>query len=83
MIELLLSEDTPWRLDTLGEFVGLWVVLGILQFVVFWVALIVLLRSKHYTGGGKFLWFVVILFAPILGGIGYLALGRTAKIVNS
>lgn len=66
-----------------GDFVLLWVILGILQFIVFWVSLIVLLRSKHYTGGGKFLWFVVIVFAPILGGLGYLLLGRNAKIVNS
>ena len=66
-----------------GDFLLLWVVLGVLQFIFFWVALIAVLRSKHYTGGGKFLWFVVILFAPILGGLGYLLLGRNAQLVKT
>lgn len=81
MIELLVSEDTPWRIDTLGEFAGLWIILAILQFIVFWIGLVAILRSKHYTGGGKFLWFIVLVFLPILGGLGFLIFGRNAKLV--
>jgi hypothetical protein len=61
----------------------LWIILGILQFLSFWIATILVVRSSHYTGGGKFLWFVVILFVPILGGLGYLVLGRSAQLVRS
>ena len=78
----LLSAIGNDRFD-FGDFVLLWVILGILQFLAFWIALITLLRSSHYTGGGKFLWFVVIALAPILGGVGFLLLGRNAQLVRS
>ena len=83
MLSTLVSADTPWRIDTLGEFAGFWIVFAILQFIFFWIGVIAVLRSTHYTGGGKFLWFLLILTLPILGGLGYLLFGRNAKIVNS
>jgi hypothetical protein len=83
MFATLITEDTPWRIDTLGEFAGFWIVFGIVQFFVFWIGLIAIVRSTHYTGGGKFLWFVVLLFVPILGGLGFLTIGRKAKLVRS
>jgi hypothetical protein len=38
------------------------------------------LRSPRYTGGGNFLWVVVIFFAPFLGPIGWFIAGRSAQI---
>jgi hypothetical protein len=57
-----------------------WIVVGILQFILFIAALISILGSRRYTGGGKFLWIVVVFFTPFLGAIGWFAGGRTAKI---
>lgn len=82
MFELILADgdsSTPFAL--IGVIV--WVILGILQFVLFIAALISILGSKRYTGGGKFLWLVVVFFAPFLGAIGWFITGRTAQIRTS
>ncbi|HPU04331.1 MAG TPA: PLDc N-terminal domain-containing protein, partial [Rhodoglobus sp.] len=47
-----------------------WVIVVIAQAVLFIASLISILGSKRYTGGGKFLWLVVVFFAPFLGAIG-------------
>lgn len=80
MFELLATtttdNGTPFAL--IGFIV--WIALGVLQFMLFIAALISILGSKRYTGGGKFLWVVVVFFAPFLGAIGWFAGGRSAKI---
>ncbi len=60
-----------------------WVIVVIAQAVLFIAALISILGSKRYTGGGKFLWLVVVFFAPFLGAIGWFIAGRTAQIRTS
>lgn len=55
-------------------------VLIVLQVVLFVAALISILGSRRYTGGGKFLWLVVVFFAPFLGPLGWFIAGRTARI---
>lgn len=57
-----------------------WIVLGIAQFVLFIAALISIIASKRYTGGGKFLWVVVVFFTPFFGALGWFLIGRTAQI---
>ena len=59
------------------------VVLG-LALLVLWIATIIsILRNDRFTGGGKFLWFVVIIAFPFLGCLGWFLFGRNAKIVKS
>mgnify|MGYP001197303143 FL=1 len=60
-----------------------WVIVVIAQAVLFIASLISILGSKRYTGGGKFLWLVVVFFAPFLGAIGWFIAGRTAQIRTS
>ena len=57
-----------------------WVIIVIAQAVLFIASLISILGSKRYTGGGKFLWLVVVFFAPFLGAIGWFIAGRNAQI---
>ena len=52
----------------------------VIQVVLFIAGLVSVLRSPRYTGGGKFLWVVVIFFAPFLGPIGWFIAGRSAQI---
>jgi uncharacterized membrane protein YsdA (DUF1294 family) len=69
------SDGTPFAL--IGFIV--WIVLGLIQFILFIAALISIMSSKRYTGGGKFLWVVVVFF----GAIGWFVGGRTAQIRTS
>lgn len=79
MFELILdNSDSGTQFAIIGLLV--WIVLGIMQLILFIAALISILGSKRYTGGGKFLWVVVVFFAPLLGAIGWFAVGRSAKI---
>lgn len=71
--------------DTGGAWIGLivaWILAGI-QLVLFIAALISVLASKRYTGGGKFLWAVVVFALPLLGPIGWFVAGRNAQIRTS
>ncbi|MBC7591263.1 MAG: PLDc N-terminal domain-containing protein [Salinibacterium sp.] len=60
-----------------------WIILGIIQVVLFVAALISILRSPRYTAGGKFLWVIVVLLAPLLGAVGWFVAGRRAQIRTS
>lgn len=73
------SDGTPFAL--IGFIV--WIVLGLIQFILFIAALVSIMSSKRYTGGGKFLWVVVVFFAPFFGAIGWFVGGRTAQIRTS
>lgn len=71
--------------DGTGNAIGLviilgWIILGIAQVILFIAALVSILSSKRYTGGGKFLWVVVVFFAPLLGALGWFIAGRRALI---
>ena len=57
-----------------------WIIVGILQVILFIAALVSILGSKRYTGGGKFLWVVLVFFTPFFGAIGWFAAGRNAQI---
>ena len=51
--------------------------------IILWIAAAVsILRSVRYTGGGKFLWFIVIIAFPFLGCLGWFLFGRTAQLVK-
>lgn len=79
MFELLMTGDST---GTGVAIVGLiiWISIIVLQIVLFIAALVSILASKRYTGGGKFLWVIVVFFAPFLGAIGWFIAGRTAQI---
>lgn len=51
--------------------------------IILWIAAAVsILRGDRYTGGGKFLWFIVIIAFPFLGCLGWFAFGRNAQLVK-
>ncbi len=79
MFELFMS-DRP--ADGTLALIGLlvWVAIIIAQAVLFIAALVSILRSRRYTGGGKFLWIVVVFFAPFFGALGWFIAGKTAQI---
>jgi hypothetical protein len=58
----------------------IWLIIGLLQLILFIAALVSILRSRRYTGGGKFLWVVVVLFAPFFGALGWFFFGKQALI---
>jgi hypothetical protein len=54
-----------------------------LALIILWIAAAVsILRSDRYTGGGKFLWFIVIIAFPFLGCLGWFFAGRKAQLVK-
>ena len=57
-----------------------WLAFIVVQAVLFIAALITILASKRYTGGGKFLWVLLVFFMPFLGAIGWFLVGRNAQI---
>jgi hypothetical protein len=60
---------------------AVWIlVVAIIPVVLFIAALVSILRSIRYTGGGKLLWIVVVLLAPFLGPLGWFLAGRRAQI---
>lgn len=79
VFELLMTDDST---GTGVAIVGLivWLSIILLQVILFIAALVSILSSKRYTGGGKFLWVGVVFFAPFLGPIGWFIAGRTAQI---
>lgn len=79
MVEILQSTgDGGAGFAVIGLIV--WIVLGIAQFVLFIAAVISVLASRRYTGGGKLLWILLVFFMPLLGPIGWFLLGRNAQI---
>ena len=81
MISLLESTGGDTSFAAVGLIV--WIVFIIVQAILFIAALITILGSKRYTGGGKFLWIVVVFFAPLLGPLGWFIGGRKAQIRTS
>jgi Phospholipase_D-nuclease N-terminal len=73
----------PGRYMNLGDFLVAWIILGVIEVVLFFVALISIIASRRYTAGGKFIWFLVILAYPLLGALGWLIGGRNARIVRT
>ncbi len=79
MFELFMS-DRPADGTIALVVVLVWVAVVVAQAVLFIAALVSILRSKRYTGGGKFLWVVVVFFAPFFGALGWFIGGKTAQI---
>ncbi|MDQ1525573.1 MAG: hypothetical protein QOG18_186 [Microbacteriaceae bacterium] len=69
-------------MNEIGNIGGLtvWNVLIVLQAVLFVIALITIFASRRYTGGGKFLWILLVFAWPLVGPIGWLIWGRRAQI---
>ena len=78
MISLLESTGGDTSFAAVGLIV--WIVFIIVQAILFIAALITILGSKRYTGGGKFLGVLLVFFMPFLGAIGWFLLGRNAQI---
>lgn len=57
--------------------------IGMAQIILWIAAAISIIRSDRYTGGGKFLWFIVIIAFPFLGCLGWFFFGRTAQLVKT
>jgi hypothetical protein len=58
-------------------------ILALAQLILWIVAAISIIRNDRFTGGGKFLWFVVIIGFPFLGCLGWFLFGRTAQLVKT
>lgn len=82
MFQLLIADDPSGTNFAVIGFI-VWLVIIVLQVVLFIAALVSILGSKRYTGGGKFLWLVVVFFTPFFGAIGWFIVGRTAQIRTS
>lgn len=67
--------------DTAVVIVG--AILGLAQVILWIAAAISILRNDRFTGGGKLLWFVVIIGFPFLGCLGYFIFGRNAQLVKT
>ena len=78
MFELLAADDNGAPFAIIGVIV--WIILAVAQAILFIAALVSILGSKRYTGGGKFLWVAVVFFAPFLGAVAWFIGGRTAQI---
>jgi hypothetical protein len=59
------------------------VVLGLAQLILWIVAAVSIVRNDRLTGGGKLLWFVVIIAFPFLGCLGWFLFGRNAALVKT
>jgi len=53
----------------------------IFYFILELVAIIDILRSE-FTGSNKLIWFLAVIFLPVVGVIAYFAFGRKQKIVQ-
>ncbi len=71
------SDDT----DTVVYIIA--AILGLAQVILWIAAAISILRNDRFTGGGKFLWFVVIIGFPFLGCLGWFFFGRSAQLVRA
>ncbi|RKT70114.1 phospholipase D-like protein [Saccharothrix variisporea] len=70
--------------DALGVGVLLFLAGLAVALVVLWVAALVsVLRHPRLTGGGKFLWILVIFAFPLLGSIGWFVAGKDAQLVKT
>jgi len=70
--------------DTLGvstAVAAIVLALAVIQLAVQIYALIDLARRKHVTGGQRWVWLLVIIFASLIGAILYLAIGRATPPV--
>ena len=59
------------------------VVVVLAQAILVIAAVVSVLASPRYTGGGKLLWIAVVLLAPFLGPLGWFLGGRRARIRTS
>jgi hypothetical protein len=57
-----------------------WQFLALVPLMVSIVAVVLILMSPRYTAGGKVLWIVTVLAVPLVGAIGWLLAGRTARL---
>jgi hypothetical protein len=79
-VSTLLAEGSDGS-DTAVVVIG--AALGLIQIILWIAAAISILRNDRFTGGGKFLWFVVIIGFPFLGCLGWFLFGRNAQLVKT
>jgi len=65
-----------------GGWIAIIVGVSVLSGVLWAAALIFIVRSEHYTVGGKVLWVFAALPYPIIGPLVWFVLGRNARIVK-
>ncbi|RYU89628.1 hypothetical protein EWM62_15050 [Mucilaginibacter terrigena] len=66
------------NVDTVGIFIILFLVVAYFGLIIF--SLLDAVRSTFKNPGAKVIWVLFILFAPFLGSILYLTLGRNSRI---
>ncbi|RZS34696.1 phospholipase D-like protein [Herbihabitans rhizosphaerae] len=79
----LLVEGTDGSDAGVAVIVVIAVILGLIQLILWIAAAISILCHDRLTGGGKFLWFVVIIGFSFLGCLGWFFFGRSAQLVKT
>ena len=59
---------------------GTFLIFGLLYLVLWVYCLVDIIRSEFKDPNMKLIWILIILFAQVLGPIGYLILGKNTKI---
>jgi phospholipase D-like protein len=80
MLTVLLADGSDTA-DTAVVIIG--AIIGLVQIILWIAAAISIVRNNRYTGGGKFLWFIVIIGFPFLGCLGWFFFGRNAQLVKT
>jgi len=59
----------------------IFVLLALLSFILWLIALIDVLKNE-FTGNNKLIWFLAVVFVPVIGMVAYFFIGRKQKIVQ-
>jgi len=79
---LINSRDFDSTLQSLAKFIVIWVILGMLLFVVWAGTIVDIVRSEFATTAQKTVWMLLVLFLPLLGMLFYLILGLKQKCTS-
>ncbi|MEU4802738.1 PLD nuclease N-terminal domain-containing protein [Actinosynnema sp. NPDC023587] len=78
---MVLAQDNA---DSTSVTIAVFLLFLALLHVALWVAAFIsVMRQDRLTGGGKFLWIVVIFGFPFLGSLGWFIFGRNAQLVKA
>jgi hypothetical protein len=83
---LMMGAESPFTIEIASDdptLVTIGAIFAVAQIILWVIAAISILRNDRLTGGGKFLWFVVIIGFPILGCLGWFIFGRNAQLVKT
>lgn len=63
-----------WSFETF-----VWQILAVIA-ISFWIYCLIDVWRSRFEDGGKIVWFLAVLFLPVLGAILYLIIGKDQKV---